>query len=81
MLALAQTVPGDFVEILQLKTFLAVATYGGFHRAAAALHRSQPAVSARIAALEESLGAKLFERNARGMSLSPADKALRPHAE
>ena len=69
------------MEILQLETFLAVATYGGFHRAAGALHVSQPAVSARIGALEESLGAKLFERNARGMSLSPAGKALRPHAE
>jgi DNA-binding transcriptional LysR family regulator len=69
------------MEILQLETFLAVATYGGFHRAAGALHVSQPAVSARVGALEESIGAKLFERSSRGMSLSPAGKALRPHAE
>ena len=40
------------MEIQQLETFLAVATYGGFHRAADALRISQPAVSARIGALE-----------------------------
>ena len=44
------------MEIDQIKTFLAVATFGGFHRAADALRISQPAVSARIKALEESLG-------------------------
>jgi DNA-binding transcriptional LysR family regulator len=69
------------MEILQLETFLAVASYGGFHRAAAALHLSQPAVSARIGALEQSLGTRLFDRGPSGFSLSPAGKALRPHAE
>lgn len=69
------------MEILQLETFLAVASYGGFHRAAAALHISQPAVSARISALEHSLGTRLFERGPAGFSLSAAGKTLRPHAE
>lgn len=69
------------MEIAQLETFLAVASFGGFHRAAAALRVSQPAVSARISALEESLGTRLFERGPAGFSLSPAGKALRPHAE
>lgn len=69
------------MEILQLETFLAVASYGGFHRAAAALHISQPAVSARISALEHSLGTRLFERGPVGFSLSAAGKTLRPHAE
>jgi LysR family transcriptional regulator, low CO2-responsive transcriptional regulator len=69
------------MEIVQLETFLAVATYGGFHRAAGALRVSQPAVSARIGALEDSLGTRLFERGPAGFSLSPAGKALRPHAE
>lgn len=69
------------MEILQLETFLAVASYGGFHRAAAALHISQPAVSARISALEHSLGTRLFERGPGGFSLSAAGKTLRPHAE
>ncbi|HTB92122.1 MAG TPA: LysR family transcriptional regulator [Candidatus Sulfotelmatobacter sp.] len=69
------------MEILQLETFLAVATYGGFHRAAEALRISQPAVSARISTLEESLGTRLFEREHGKFSLSLAGKALRPHAE
>jgi len=69
------------MEILQLETFLAVATYRGFHRAAEALRISQPAVSARINGLEELLGARLFERDHGKFSLSLAGKALRPHAE
>jgi hypothetical protein len=69
------------MEFVQLETFLAVATYGGFHRAAAALRISQPAVSARIHALEESLGTRLFERGPSGFSLSLAGKTLRTHAE
>ena len=69
------------MEIDQVETFLAVATYGGFHRAAGALRVSQPAVSARIRALEESLGVKLFTRVHSNVALSPAGKALRPVAE
>jgi len=69
------------VEIDQIETFLAVLTYGGFHRAAAALNISQPAVSARVRALEEGLGVKLFARVRGSLSISPAGKALRPHAE
>jgi LysR family transcriptional regulator, low CO2-responsive transcriptional regulator len=69
------------MEILQLETFLAVATYGGFHRAAEALRISQPAVSARISTLEESLGTRLFERDHGKFSLTLAGKALRPQAE
>jgi DNA-binding transcriptional LysR family regulator len=69
------------MEIDQIETFLAVVTYGGFHRAAGALRVSQPAVSARIRALEDSLGVKLFTRVHSNVLLSPAGKALRPVAE
>jgi len=69
------------MEIDQIETFLAVATYGGFHRAAQALRVSQPAVSARIRMLEESLNATLFIRSRSSISLSSSGKALRPHAE
>lgn len=69
------------MEFDQVETFLAVVTYGGFHRAAEALRVSQPAVSARIRALEDSLGVKLFTRAHANLTLSPAGKALRPHAE
>jgi len=69
------------MEIDQVETFLAVATFGGFHRAAEALRLSQPAVSARIKALEESLGVRLLARSRSGLTLSDAGRAFRPHAE
>ena len=69
------------MELDQIETFLAVASYGGFHRAAKALNVSQPAVSARIRLLEEALGSTLFVRTKTHVTLSPAGKALRPHAE
>jgi DNA-binding transcriptional LysR family regulator len=69
------------VEIGQVEAFLAVGTFGGFRRAADALRITQPAVSARIKALETSLGVALFERGRGGLTLSAAGRALRPHAE
>jgi DNA-binding transcriptional LysR family regulator len=69
------------MEIDQVETFLAVATFGGFHRAAEALRISQPAVSARIRALEDSLGVKLFARSRGGLMVSDAGRTFRPHAE
>src|SRR6266705_1039015 len=69
------------MEIPQVEAFLAVGTFGGFRRAAEALRLTQPAVSARIRALEDSLSARLFERGKHGMALSAAGRALRPHAE
>jgi DNA-binding transcriptional LysR family regulator len=69
------------MEVDQLKTFVAVVTFGGFRRAAEVLFLSQPAVSARIKALERSLGVPLFERRREGLVLSVAGRALREHAE
>jgi len=69
------------VEIGQVEAFLAVGTFGGFRRAADALRVTQPAISARIKALEASLGVSLFERGKAGLALSAAGRALRPHAE
>ena len=69
------------MEIDQIETFLAVATFGGFHRAAESLRVSQPAVSARIKALETSLGATLFARSRKGLTLTDAGRILRPYAE
>lgn len=68
------------MEIGQIEAFLAVGTFGGFRRAAQALRLTQPAISARIRALEDSLGVTLFERGP-GLALSPAGRALRPPAE
>jgi len=71
------------MDIPQVEAFLAVGTFGGFRRAAAALRLTQPAVSARIRALEDSLSVRLFERGRQGhgLALSAAGRALRPHAE
>jgi DNA-binding transcriptional LysR family regulator len=63
-----------------LRTFLAIHRSGGFSSAASLLHRSQPAISRRIALLEEELGAPLFERGA-ALQLSAAGRTLLPHAE
>jgi DNA-binding transcriptional LysR family regulator len=69
------------VEFPQVEAFLAVGTFGGFRRAAEALRLTQPAVSARIKALESSLGVSLFQRGRGGLALSAAGRVLRPHAE
>lgn len=64
-----------------LVTFLAVHRAGGFSRAAERLHRSQPAISRRIALLEAELDVTLFDRGAGAVSLSQAGRVLLPYAE
>ena len=54
-----------------LRSFLAIVRYGGYHRAADALHLTQPAVSRHIRRLEEQLGEPLFARRGRGVELTP----------
>lgn len=65
----------------QLRTFLAIARLGGIRKAAAGLHITQPAVTARIRALETTLGAELFERTNTGMRLTKRGELLLRHAE
>jgi DNA-binding transcriptional LysR family regulator len=64
-----------------LETFLAIHREGGFSSAARRLGRTQPAISQRIALLEEELGVTLFERGAGGLKLSQAGQVLLPYAE
>ncbi|MBR0718344.1 LysR family transcriptional regulator [Bradyrhizobium liaoningense] len=64
-----------------LNTFLTVHRRGGISNAAKFLHRSQPAISRRIALLEQELGVPLFERVAGRTRLSDAGRVLIPHAE
>ena len=64
-----------------LDTFLAVHRRGGISNAAKFLHRSQPAISRRIALLEQELGVPLFERAAGRTLLSDAGRVLVPYAE
>ena len=64
-----------------LNTFLTVHRRGGVSNAARALHRSQPAISRRIALLEQELGVPLFERVAGRTKLSDAGRVMVPYAE
>lgn len=64
-----------------LNTFLTVHRSGGVSNAARALHRSQPAISRRIALLEQELGVPLFERVAGRTRLSDAGRVMVPYAE
>lgn len=68
------------MDLPSLQAFLAVADSGSFSRAAGRLFLTQPAVSKRIAALEEELGAKLFDRIGRQVRLTEAGGALLPRA-
>jgi DNA-binding transcriptional LysR family regulator len=65
----------------QLKTFLWVSRLRGVRKAAIEMNLSQPAVSGRIAALEQSLGVTLFDRNSTGLELTKRGILLREHAE
>jgi DNA-binding transcriptional LysR family regulator len=67
------------MDLFQLETFLAVAEERSFSRAAARLHRTQPAVSQVIAKLEAELGETLLERTAG--SLTDAGEVLREYAQ
>jgi DNA-binding transcriptional LysR family regulator len=69
------------MDLLQLETFLAVAEERSFSRAAARLHRTQPAVSQAIAKLEAELGETLLERSSRDGTLTDAGEVLRDYAQ
>ena len=64
-----------------LLTFVTIHQAAGFSSAAEILGRSQPAISRRIALLEDELGVPVFERAAGGVVLSEAGRTLLPHAE
>ncbi len=64
-----------------LRTFVQVARSGSFSRSAEALHISQPAVSKRIATLEQEVGHKLLDRVGRQVLLTEAGTTLLPYAE
>lgn len=68
------------MELRDLKTFLAVARLLSFHRAGEEVHAAQSTVSARIAALEDDLGLRLFERLGRRVALTTAGERLRDYA-
>lgn len=68
------------MDLANLAAFVAVAEHGGFSAAAEQLHLTQPAVSKRIAQLEASLDARLFDRLGRQVVLTEAGRLLLPRA-
>jgi DNA-binding transcriptional LysR family regulator len=69
------------MDTQNLQAFLLVAETGSFSLAAEQLHLTQPAVSKRVALLEERLQRSLFDRIGRNISLTEAGEALLPHAK
>jgi DNA-binding transcriptional LysR family regulator len=65
----------------QLETFLEVARHASFSRAAEKRFRTQPAISAQIRALEEEVGARLFDRSGGKVSLTAAGKEFQKYVE
>ncbi|MGR3513070.1 MAG: LysR family transcriptional regulator [Paracoccaceae bacterium] len=65
----------------QLKAFLYVIRLGGVGKAASGLNLTQPAVSARLRNLEETIGEALFERDEGQMRLTKRGEILRSYAE
>jgi DNA-binding transcriptional LysR family regulator len=68
------------MDTAELRVFESVARTGGMNRAAAELHTVQSNVTARIRALEDELGCRLFERHSRGVTLTAAGQRLLPYA-
>jgi DNA-binding transcriptional LysR family regulator len=64
------------IENFKLRVFRVVADTLNFRRAADELHLTQPAVTAQIKSLEESLGIALFDRIGRDIHLTPAGTTL-----
>ncbi len=69
------------MELRHLRYFIAVASAQNFTKAAATVHVSQPSLSVQIRALEDELGARLFDRLGRKVSLTQAGELFRDHAE
>jgi len=69
------------MELRHLRFFVAVAEEGSLLAAAQRrLHTSQPSLSRQIRDLEEEVGVRLLERQARGVALTPAGRVFFDHA-
>lgn len=67
-------------DLIDLKLYLKILDAGNITAGATSSHLSLAAASARIRAMEASLGTAFFERGRRGISPTPAGKALAQHA-
>lgn len=66
----------DELGLRDLRYFEAIAETGHVGRAAARLHRSQPALTSSVRRLEAALGTALFQKAGRGIRLTAAGRAL-----
>jgi DNA-binding transcriptional LysR family regulator len=64
------------MNLHHLRLFTAVVNHGGFTKAAASLHLSQPAISKSLNELERQLNLTLLERSGRSIRLTDAGQAL-----
>jgi DNA-binding transcriptional LysR family regulator len=69
------------MDLAALKIFLAVAHERSFSRAAAKVHRTQPAVSQAVRRLEVELGEQLFDRSSKSGTLTEAGKMLQNYGQ
>lgn len=68
------------IDLRSLRSFVAVASAGSISAAAEGLHIAQPALSTQIRNLEEQLGSPLFDRHARGVSLTSVGERFLIHS-
>jgi DNA-binding transcriptional LysR family regulator len=69
------------LDMVQVKSFVAVASELNFSRAARQLNMTQPPLSRQIRLLEQQLDVTLFERNSRRVTLTPAGLAFLAEAQ
>jgi DNA-binding transcriptional LysR family regulator len=69
------------MEFIWLEDFVALAETGNFSRAAELRHVTQPAFSRRVRALEDWVGAPLFERGPHGVTLTATGEQFRSGAD
>jgi DNA-binding transcriptional LysR family regulator len=69
------------MDLTALRVFLTVAEERSFSRAAAKVHRTQPAVSQAVKRLEEELGEQLFDRSSKSGTLTDAGRVLQNYGQ
>jgi DNA-binding transcriptional LysR family regulator len=69
------------MDLAALRIFLAVAEERSFSRAAAKVHRTQPAVSQAVKRIEDDLGEQLFDRSSKTGTLTDAGRVLQNYGQ
>jgi LysR family transcriptional regulator, carnitine catabolism transcriptional activator len=69
------------MHLRQVRSFVVVARFRSFTRAADLLNLTQPALTVQIRQLEQSLGVKLFDRNTRAVELTRIGREMLPVLE